>query len=275
MPKKLNKAGQQQEYVPSGNGTHIHAEEGESKEQAMGKKFKGFGKNKGQKEEKGLKVESRSMVNEKQANDPRILADKLDKEDSKDKVDSLYKDAKEKNLSFERMLLNDIRNNPDSYNNIVLGNKEYKRVGNGFEFYEDGEYVSTGTVNSVASDINSYYEKKEIKVEDSAKDGKVATNDKEIQEQADKIRSSGDSFTYQMLDRLRSDMEYVLGIPKNYPNAKITKDSFNQLWYENEPYKHLALMRNLYDGLKEKPEWLKREKIDEFENEVNKHLGGK
>ena len=45
------------------NGTHIHAEEGESKEQAMGKKFKNFGaKKEGKKEEPGLKTESRSMV---------------------------------------------------------------------------------------------------------------------------------------------------------------------------------------------------------------------
>ena len=31
-------------------------------------------------------------------------------------------------------------------------------------------------------------------------------------------------------------------------------------------------MRNLYDGLKEKPEWLKREKIDEFEKKVDNYL---
>lgn len=74
------------------NGTHIHAEEGESKEAAMSKKFKGFGKNKGQKEEKGLKVESRSMINENQANDPRDLADKMDSEVTDEDIDVTLSD---------------------------------------------------------------------------------------------------------------------------------------------------------------------------------------
>ena len=271
------------------NGTHIHAEEGESKEQAMGKKFKNFKKEKSslnfpkptkeehqetldkeikdsfknreeglkylesqtndwsdeekeslkkridrvypedKKEEPGLKVESRSIINEKQANDPRVLADKLDdKEEVKEKqpveakvgqevhdifsrewltvreikdngdiiltgpetlyrrmskaefdqmynasdlnemkpvydakrqLTALYNKAKENNLSFERMVLNDIKNNPDKYNEFILGNKQYKRNGNAFDMYEDGKHVSTGTYNSVASDVNKYYEK--------------------------------------------------------------------------------------------------------------------
>lgn len=70
------------------NGTHIQAEEGESKEQAMGKKFKNFGaKKEGKKEEPGLKAESRSMINEKQANDPDTLADKMDSEVTDEDID--------------------------------------------------------------------------------------------------------------------------------------------------------------------------------------------
>ena len=75
------------------NGTHIHAEEGESKEQAMGKKFKNFGaKKEGKKEEPGLKTESRSMINEKQANDPRDLADKMDSEVTDEDIDVTLSD---------------------------------------------------------------------------------------------------------------------------------------------------------------------------------------
>lgn len=248
------------------NGTHIHAEEGESKEQAMGKKFKNFGaKKEGKKEESGLKTESRSMINEKQANDPRDLADKMDSEVTDEDIDVTLSDFEwqitdsttvgqyaeetaqrlgiDKNRVLERMK----QDNP----NLT----EDKKMAEVLEELE-----------------NKNSEEKPNEPVDSQKDGKVPTNDKEIQQQADKIRSSGDSFTYQMLDRLRSDMEYVLGIPETYKNAKITKDSFNQLWYANEPYKHLALMRNLYDGLKEKPEWLKREKIDEFEKKVDSYL---
>lgn len=109
------------------NGTHIHAEEGESKEQAMGKKFKNFGAKKEDKksskrekaekwakehgytglddpeyeraygefedeeeDDNPLKAESRSMINENQANDPRVLADKLD--DKEEKINKYSRD---------------------------------------------------------------------------------------------------------------------------------------------------------------------------------------
>lgn len=227
------------------NGTHIHAEEGESKEQAMGKKFKSFKKGQSSlnfpkptkeehqetldkeikdsfknreeglkylesqtndwsdeekeslkkridrvypenKNDNPLKAESRSMINEKQANDPRVLADKLDDKEAEKtlkyfgerpewakqideefkpkfetakQIDSLYKKSKEKNLSFERMLLNEILDNPDKYNEFTLGNRQYKRNGKSFDMYEDGRHIWTGTYSSVANSVNDYYEK--------------------------------------------------------------------------------------------------------------------
>lgn len=109
------------------NGTHIHAEEGESKEQAMGKKFGNFKKggetkkmSKREEAEKWakeqgysglddpdferawgpyeededddlpMKVESRSTINEKQSNDPSKLADKIgNEENSMDKYKNM------------------------------------------------------------------------------------------------------------------------------------------------------------------------------------------
>lgn len=74
-------------------------------------------------------------------------------------LDSLYKKSKEKGLFFERMLLNDIIDNPDKYNEFTLGNRQYKRNGKAFDMYEDGRHIWTGTYSSVADSVNDYYEK--------------------------------------------------------------------------------------------------------------------
>ena len=79
--------------------------------------------------------------------------------------------------------------------------------------------------------------------------------DPEVIKTANKIRSSGDSYTYQMLDRLRMDVEYVLA----------NRGAIDSLWYDGNPTKHIALMKELHKGLKEKPEWLTMDKINEYE----------
>ena len=64
-----------------------------------------------------------------------------------------------------------------------------------------------------------------------------------------------DRFNYMMLDRLKSDCEYYLvngGI-----NAK------HSLWAQDEQAQ-IDKMREIYDSLKIKPEWLTREQIDEY-----------
>jgi len=284
------------------NGTHIHAEEGESKEQAMGKKFKNFGaKKEGKKSSKReeaekwakehgytglddpeyeraygefedeeeddnpLKTESRSMINEKQANDPNALADKMDSEITDEDIDVTLSD-------FEWQITDSTTVGQYAEETAQRLGIDKNRVLERMK-QDNPKLTEDRKMAEVLEEVESKHNEEEPnEFSDSQKDGKVPTNDKEVQQEADKIRSSGDSYTYQMLDRLRMDMEYVLGIPETYKNAKITKDSFNQIWYENEPYKHLALMRNLYDGLKEKPEWLKREKIDEYEKKVDSYL---
>ena len=62
-------------------------------------------------------------------------------------------------------------------------------------------------------------------------------------------------FNYMMLDRLRCDCYYYL----NYGgrNAK------QSLWAKDEQ-KQIDKMREIYDSLKIKPEWLTMEQIDEY-----------
>ena len=61
-----------------------------------------------------------------------------------------------------------------------------------------------------------------------------------------------DRFNYMLLDRLRCDCEYYLGYGGRYAG---------QLWAHDEQ-KQIDKMRELYDLLPEKPEWLTREQID-------------
>lgn len=63
-----------------------------------------------------------------------------------------------------------------------------------------------------------------------------------------------DRFNYMMLDRLKSDCEYYL--VNGGRNAK-------SLWAHDEQ-KQIDKMREIYDSLKIKPEWLTMEQIDEY-----------
>ena len=61
-------------------------------------------------------------------------------------------------------------------------------------------------------------------------------------------------FNYMMLDRLKSDCEYYLGYGGRNKNS---------LWAQDEQ-KQIDKMRELYDLLPIKPEWLTREQIDKY-----------
>ena len=61
-------------------------------------------------------------------------------------------------------------------------------------------------------------------------------------------------FSYMMLDRLKSDCEYYLGYGGR--NA-------HSLWAHDEQAQ-IDKMRELYDLLTIKPEWLTMEQIDEY-----------
>ena len=63
-----------------------------------------------------------------------------------------------------------------------------------------------------------------------------------------------DRFSYMMLDRLKSDCEYYLGYGGRNKHS---------LWAHDEQAQ-IDKMRELYDSLTIKPEWLTMEQIDEY-----------
>ena len=67
------------------------------------------------------------------------------------------------------------------------------------------------------------------------------------------------SYEYQLLDRLRTDCEYFLG--EGQRNKK-------HLW-AGSVYAQIAKMRELYDALPEKPEWLTAEAISDYEDRMS------
>lgn len=69
-----------------------------------------------------------------------------------------------------------------------------------------------------------------------------------------------DRFNYMLLNRLQCDCEYYLG----YGNC----DAKHSLWAHDEQ-KQIDKMRELYDLLPVKPEWLTREQIDEYAARMN------
>lgn len=61
-------------------------------------------------------------------------------------------------------------------------------------------------------------------------------------------------FNYMMLDRLKSDCEYYLGYGGRNAKSLCSHDE----------QKQIDKMRELYDLLQIKPEWLTMEQIDEY-----------
>lgn len=78
--------------------------------------------------------------------------------------------------------------------------------------------------------------------------------DRFFTEQEKAIQTRDYSFEYQLLDRLRTDCNYFLGAGGR--NEK-------HLW-AGRVYDQIKKMRELYDTLPEKPEWLTKEAIDDY-----------
>lgn len=77
------------------------------------------------------------------------------------------------------------------------------------------------------------------------------------------FKNDNDSeFLYQMLDRLKSDCEYFLG------NGNGTEKYLWASTVDNQ----ISAMKEIYNKLKEKPEWLTLEQINTYEIEMKDKL---
>lgn len=76
------------------------------------------------------------------------------------------------------------------------------------------------------------------------------------QEFAEWIKSTEESFQYQLLSRMQMDCNYFLG-----NGNRLEK----HLWAESVE-EHIDFMLIIYDNLLEKPEWLSLEDIQKYES---------
>lgn len=72
---------------------------------------------------------------------------------------------------------------------------------------------------------------------------------------ADDSAKQDSAFNYQLLSRLQQDCEYYLG---HGHRAK------KHLWAQDEA-EQISKMKELYEGFREKPEWISLEDIERYE----------
>lgn len=89
---------------------------------------------------------------------------------------------------------------------------------------------------------------------------KVNDHDEDrVREAIDTVLSYDDGMRYQLLDRMRSDCDYYLGNGNRHPQY---------LWMSMDEQGQIDVMRALWDSFDEKPEWLTREKIDWYADQM-------
>jgi hypothetical protein len=69
----------------------------------------------------------------------------------------------------------------------------------------------------------------------------------------------GNKFDYMMLGRLQNDVEYYLGHGARSPRV---------LYYRDSPKEHIEAMKEIWNRLPIKPEWLPKEKLDFYEMQL-------
>lgn len=76
--------------------------------------------------------------------------------------------------------------------------------------------------------------------------------------QGELVDRNPQKFDYMLLSRLQQDCEYFLGFGNRCEK---------HLWADT-PEEHIAKMKELYNGFKEKPEWISMEDIERYEKDM-------
>lgn len=113
---------------------------------------------------------------------------------------------------------------------------------------------ATGTAEKLVEVAAKFFNKMYTLIREDYTSGNIHDNYTEVVEQ-NVCGMAQDKFNYQLLDRCRCDCEYYLGAGNRQEK---------NLWAGNVK-EHIQKMRELYNLLPKKPEWLSMEKILEYE----------
>lgn len=278
MPTKLNKAGKQQEYIPKGNGD-ASGEYGTSN--GTNKNFTTSDK---KKTEANVITENKSVVVDKKELKFVPFKEWIKKPGAKEKLEKgipqflqkrAEREKKEKGYSELEKLDWGIKENnkqiatleksgkyPDMLKRLKEQNaimeKQKEEIKNGkrekADLADDGIERKEGKLP---------WEENKANVIDGDLTGKkeeTLVDEKTQKEINDRISGWDNKMRYMMLSRMQSDVKYYLGA-----GGRSKRD----LWAQDEK-EHIAYMETLYNGLKEKPEWLSKKELENYKKELLK-----
>lgn len=147
-------------------------------------------------------------------------------------------------------------------NIMSIDNEDFSLIYDGNKFTAEGQYWFTNDFennNDFSLKVKSAAKVMYNKVKKSLIKNESVDNEKDEVFMAD---SDKDEFNYQMLGRLKSDCDYYLG--EGNRNER-------HLWAHSVS-KQIAKMREFYDKVPVKPEWLTKEMIDDYENKMSQTI---
>ena len=135
-----------------------------------------------------------------------------------------------------------------------------KGVMDNADAYDRGPVTYFRSVQSNLKDaIEQFIEDYEDAVnEEELDESKKCESESKDKTENEKLEESDDEYKYMLLNRLKSDCDYYLG----YGNKKA-----KYLWAGNEQGQ-IAKMKEIYNQLSEKPEWLTMDQIEEYAKQM-------
>lgn len=236
MPQKLNKAGQMQDYIPKGNGD-ASGEYGTSN--GTNKNFTTSDK----KSSANVIAENKSVV--------------VENKGKKETLNKMYPNNPKSNVENGF--------SPDEWEEIYKFSKEINKKNDDLidETYEIAEKYNLNNKDAIKKLKEKYSNNNKANVIDGDLSGKkeeTLVDEKTQKEINDRISGWDNKMRYMMLSRMQSDVKYYLGA-----GGRSKRD----LWAQDEK-EHIAYMETLYNGLKEKPEWLSKKELENYKKELLK-----